>query len=73
MRQNEDVLYAYVLKNTLISKIYISNFKLFKTKLLSNLKINIFEAPQRKTTFIVFQNELPNAINHHMIKMNQQH
>jgi len=32
------------------------------------LKIKIFEAPWRRATFIVLQNEILNAINHHMIK-----
>ena len=36
MRQNEDSLYAYV-----NWQIYVSNFKLFKTWLLFNLKIQI--------------------------------
>jgi hypothetical protein len=35
--------------------------------ILKNLSINIFKVP-RTTTFIVPQNELCNAINHHIVK-----
>ncbi len=34
------------------------------------MKINLFEVPWKISTFIVSQNELHNAINCHMIKMN---
>jgi hypothetical protein len=54
--------------------IYSRNVKISKkidSKLNYSKKyIFIFEAPWRTTTFVVPQNELHNAINHHMIQMN---
>ncbi len=37
------------------------------------MKTNLFEAPWRTLTFVVFQNELHNTINRNMIKMNSNH
>jgi hypothetical protein len=54
----------------IIGKKNCFKLKLFETQLLFNLEINIIEVPWRRETFIVLQNELPNAINHHMIRMN---
>ncbi len=68
MWQNEDVLYTYILENIKISKTFDSKIIIYY--IILYLFIYLFEAPWRNATFIVPQNELHNAINHHMIKMN---
>jgi hypothetical protein len=67
MRHNKDILYAIVLENFQTWNIPNLNFNLLKTRFLSNLDINLFDDPWNTTTYIIFNNELRNAINHYII------
>jgi len=70
MWQSKDIFYKSFLKKSYNRKFSKSNFELFKTQFFSNLKINIFEDPWRMATFLIPWNELHNAINHQIIKIN---
>jgi hypothetical protein len=67
MTQNKDNQYATLLENLRTKYILKLDFDVLKTHFLSNLNVNLFDDPWRKTTFIVHHNKLRNAINHYMI------
>jgi len=43
MQQNKDIQYASIVENLKTCKITNSNFKLLKPRILSNLKLNLFQ------------------------------
>jgi hypothetical protein len=68
MRQQEDERYAELLNNLKECKILEDDFKLLKTRFLSNLKINLFEHSWDEASYIVPRNDLKDAINDHIIE-----
>jgi hypothetical protein len=69
MGQNKDIQYATFVENLWTRNILKSDFDLLKIFFLSNLNVNLFDDPWKKTTFIVPHNELRNAINHYIINI----
>jgi hypothetical protein len=69
MKQNKDIEYATFLENLWTRNILKPNFDSLKTRFLSNLNVNLFDDPWKRTTFIVLHNELRNAINHYVINI----
>jgi hypothetical protein len=57
-----------LLNNLRKCKILEDDFKLLKTRFLSNLKINLFEYPWNEASYIVPRNDLKDAINDHIIE-----
>ncbi len=72
MWQNKNIKYVILLQNLRNGIISNSNFDfdLLKPHSFNNINVNLFDDPWKTTTFIVFRNELQNAINQQMRHIN---